>query len=306
MRRGRSFLATAVLVSLCASACEEEGGGEVDLVGTWLRTRSIQIGRPDTGRKEQDTWELTLREDGTFVELHKWTSDLENNPLQAQESRQGTYGVESGDLVLEGDWLELRSGDVESLGDLGDQIYTFTRRTKMIVSDDGNILFFGTDLDHFQNSWVYPYPSSYLVMHFDESTSTLWREFSGELLDRDGNVLERRQERFEFQILGNDECQGQYSRTFVETNMAGEETKNESVSGPFTSCTYSISSNTEVENVDGAMIPVMAMDFQYEADDLTYTVTPHEYYIRVGQHYLGYHTSERETALRNSAYVRIR
>jgi hypothetical protein len=133
-------------------------------------------------------------------------------------------------------------------------------------------------------------------MYRDPETNTLEREFSIELKDVNGEVLELRTESYQFQVTSTG-CSGQYSLTHVLQGLEDQS------SGPFTDCQYALTEKVEVEDVDGSIVLVPAVVFTFEADGLD--GTQQEFYIQVGDHYLGYNPSEQMTAIKNSAFVRV-
>jgi len=291
MRSFRVFAALIALASLLAAAGCDEDSGESDVVGDWLRTRTLHVGN----RTEVDTWKITFNDDGTFTELHMETDDLDNDPFVAQESRQGNYQVDkNGNVALTGEWLDMTSGEVDSLGDLGENLYGYSRQVMMIRAPGGDKLFIGPDVLTFSN---WPYSQSYNLMYKDPENNTLSRQFLIELKDVAGEVIEHRAESYQFQVTANG-CSGQYSLTSILQGME------EQSSGPFTECQYALTEAVEVEDVDGSIVQVQAVVFTYEADGLT--GTQQEFYIAVGDHYLGYNPSEQATAIRNSAFVRVK
>jgi len=290
MRSFRVFTALLVLLTALAG-CDEGGGGATDITGDWLRTRTLHVGN----RTEVDTWKITFHDDGTFTEVHMETDDVDNDPLVAQEARQGTYQLDkAGNVALNGDWLDMTAGDVDSLSDLGDNLYGYTRHVMMILSPGGDKMFIGPDVLAFSN---WPYSQSYNLLYFDPENNALSRQFTIELKDALGEVIEHRTESYQFQVGASTGCSGQYSMTHV---LQGIE---EQSSGPFTSCEYAITDAVDVEDVDGSMVQVQAVTFTYEADG--FSGTEQEFYVKVGDHYLGYNPSEQDVAIRNSAYVRL-
>jgi hypothetical protein len=280
----------ALLALMAVAGCDDEGQDEFDIVGDWLRTRTLQVGN----RTEVDTWKISFAEDGTFTEVHMETDDLDNDPFVPQESRQGTYNIDKhGNVTLTGQWLDMTGGSVDSLGELGENMYGYQRQVMSIRAPGGDMIFIGPDVLHFSN---WPYSQSYDLLYKDAENNTLTREFTLELVDGESQVLEQRIESFQFQVSANG-CGGQYS---LVTILQGIE---EQSSGQFTECGYAVTEAVEVEDVDGSIVQVQAVTFTYEAEGLT--GTQQEFYIQVGDHYLGYNPSEQATALRNSAFVRV-
>jgi hypothetical protein len=278
---------------LALSGCEEEESGAVDITGEWLRTRTLQVGN----RTEVDTWKITFHEDGTFDELHMETENLDEEPFVARESRQGTYQIDkAGNVALSGEWLDMTSGEVNSLSDLGDNLYGYQRHVMMIIAPGGDKLFLGPDVLHFSN---WPYSQSYNLLYHNPDTNSLERQFMIELKDTAGEVVEHRTESYQFQVTSNS-CTGQYSLVHVLQGMEEEH------SGPFTSCEYAITDAVEVEDVDGSTVVVQAVVFTYDADGFDSTQPQQEFYIKVGDHYLEYNPSEQAMAIRNSAFVRVK
>jgi hypothetical protein len=288
----RVLIALVMLTPVVAAAgCEAEGGGPSDITGDWLRTRTLHVGN----RTEVDTWKITFNPDNTFVEVHMETDDLDNEPFVAQEARQGTYQVDAqGNVALTGEWLDMTVGEMNSLSDIGENLYGYSRQVMMIRAPGGDKMFLGPDVLTFSN---WPYSQSYNLLYRDPETNTLRRQFSIELTDVNGEVVEHRTESYQFQVTATG-CSGQYSLTHVLN-----ETESQS-SGPFTSCEYALTEAVEVEDVDGSIVQVQAVVFTYQADGLS--GTEQEFYIAVGDHFLGYNPSEQATAIRNSAFVRVK
>jgi hypothetical protein len=280
-----------VLPMIPIVGCRDEGGeGGGGLIGTWVRERRLTVGN----RTEVEEWTITFNDDGTFVELHRETSDIDNIPLEALESRQGTWDYDGqSQVVLTGDWLDL-TGDVSSLDDLAANLFGYQREVMLFLAGDDDLLFIGPDIQHF-STW--PFAESYGLLYNDTDNNTLWREYVVELTDAEGTVLERRTESITFVVSAGDTCEGEYS---ISETVGDSTTES---SGPFTSCSYVVS-DANVEHIDGSPITVQDVRFLYEADELG-DGTQQEWYIQVGDNYLGYNPSEQETALRNSAFVKV-
>jgi len=270
--------------------CEDDGDGSgADLIGTWVRERRLTVGN----RTEVEEWSITFNDDGTFVELHRETSDIDNIPLEALESRQGTYDYDGKSMVtLTGDWLDL-TGDVSSLDDLATNLFGYERQIMLVLAGDGDLLFMGPDVQHF-STW--PFAESYGLLYNDSENNAFWRQYVVQLTDADGIVLERRTENISFTVTAGDTCAGEYSVSETISDVTTES------SGSFTSCSYVVS-QASVEHVDGSMVSVQDVRFLYEAEGLDNN-PQQEWYIQVGDNYLGYNPSEQEAALRNSAFVK--
>ncbi len=286
-----SLLGAAVLASV--GSCDSSGG-DPDWVGHWLRTRSLDVGN----RTQVERWYLEIETDGTFTEYHEETydvNDLEQYPFEAVEAREGTWQQDGENLLLTGDWLDFGGGDIGSLEDLAGSLYGYTRSAMMLFAREGDLLFLGPDVTHFT---VWPHAESYTILYSDTGANRLWRRSSVELTDAAGQVLQRIDEELAFNVTGTSECTGELSLTVDDQSGVTQ------VNGPLTSCEYSVSDGVEVQDVGGSgTLTVQAVEFVYEAEGLG--TLQREYFIQVGEHYLGYRPSEQAMALCNSAFVRV-
>ena len=287
-----SLTLALALVALAGASCDDAGGGD-ELVGKWLRTRSLEVGT----RLEVERWRLEIKDDGTFVELHDETydaNDLDSYPYEMVDSRQGSWSKSDEDhITLTGEWLDFGGPEIESLGDLADSLYTFTREAMIATARDGRILLVGPDITYF-TGW--PHSESYSVMYNDQGNNTLWRTSFVELVDADGTVLQSVDESLTIQVAGDLTCSGEIE--LVESGQGGET----QASGPLIDCTYTVSDAVEIQDTNDGVLSVQSVVFEYEANGLS--GLQREHFIQVGEHYLGYNQSEQAMALKNSAFVR--
>lgn len=295
MTTGRTLIASLLgaAVLACAGSCDSSGG-EAAWVGRWMRTRSLEVGN----RVQVERWHLTIDADGTFTEYHEESfdvNDLEQHPFEAVEFREGTWRTDDGNLLLQGEWLNFPGSGIDSLGDLEVNLFGYTRSAMMVFARDGDLLFLGPDVTHFT---VWPHAESYTILYHESGANRLWRRSSVELTDAAGQVLQRIDEQLTFDVTGSAECTGELVLSSVD--QSGTVT----VDGPLTSCQVAVSDGVEIRDVEGTgTLTVQAVEFVYEAAGLGNL--QREYFIQVGEHYLGYRPSEQAMALRNSAFVRV-
>jgi hypothetical protein len=272
----------------------DSSGGEDPWVGHWLRTRSLDVGN----RTQVDRWHLTIDADGTFTEYHEETydvNDLAQYPFEAVESREGTWRTDEGNLLLEGEWLNFPGSGIDSLDDLEANLFGYTRSAMAIFAREGDLMFLGPDVTHFT---VWPHAESYTILFSESGANRLWRRSRVELTDAAGQVLQRIDERLTFNVTGTSECSGEL--VLSSEGQSGTVTAD----GPLTFCEYAVSDAVEIQDIAGSgTLTVQAVEFRYEAAGLG--TLQREYFIRVGEHYLGYRPSEQAMALRNSAFVRV-
>ncbi|HUT78892.1 MAG TPA: hypothetical protein VM285_14440 [Polyangia bacterium] len=295
MRIGHALITSLLGVALLALAAScDSSGGEPEWVGHWLRTRSLEVGN----RVQVERWHLALEADGTFTEYHEESydgNDLEQYPYEAIESREGTWREDGENLLLTGEWLEFGGGGIESLDDLASSLFGYSRSAMMIFAREGDLLFLGPDITHFT---VWPHAESYSILYFETETNQLWRRSSVELTDSAGQVLQRIDERLELNVTGSSECTGNL------LSVTTDESGTVEIDGPLTFCEVAVSDGVEIQDVGGSgTLTVQAVEFRYEAEGLG--TLQREYFIQVGEHYLGYRPSEQAVALRNSAFVRV-
>ncbi len=289
-------IACGAMVSVACLACEASGAGG-KYVGTWLRTRTLTTTGQgaDEIELEKETWELEIRADGTFTEVHSKTNNPQSAPPEPREKRQGSWQVEDdGHLVLTGDWLDLDGPEMDSLNDVRDNLYTFTRRAMAFLDSSGDHLFVGPDVTYFTD---WPHSESYVILYYDVDNSRLWRDSAVQLVDADGEVVQERIESVSFQVTGANECSGQYS---LSENDQGSPTNLE---GELETCTYWLEEGVTVEGVGGEEIQVQAVQFEYTVGGST--DVERESYIQAGDHFLEHRPGEQADALRNSAFVRV-
>ncbi len=298
MRTWPISLALIVLLGCSLNTgCDDEGGGNAgDLIGTWLRVKTLQV----VNNVRKDTWTLTFEKDGTFLLLYQHTDNEEETPLAPMASRQGLYSVDSnGVITVEGDWLDMTS-EVTALGDLDGNFFTFTQETMLLYDEARDLLFFGPD---FHNGSIY--------MQSPEGTSrdgyTLLKNMGNAVYRREAhlvlsegadataNVVEQRDEVYEYQISGADTCEGTYSYTIT---LNGTTNTSE---GTMQGCTYTFDPNIMVEAPGGGQTPVEAVTFSYTMDSKAAS----DSFISLGEHYLSYYTGEQAKAIVEAAFVRI-
>jgi len=292
MRIGFNAVSLLLGVALLAlgGSCDDSGGG-ADWAGHWMRTRTLE---PTSQLQVVDRWHLVIGNDGTFTEYHERSDNLGQYPFEPREARKGTWRKDGENLLLEGQWLQFGTQGIESLADLEGNLYAYRRSAMVALSPSGDMLLVGPDVTHFAN---WPYSESYSLMRFDAGANRLWRRSSVELRDASGEVLQGIDEELTFNVTGTGECSGQIALKNTDGSGTVE------TEGSLTSCGYVVS-EVEIEDVGGeGTLTLQAVVFNYEAEGLTGLKT--EYFIAVGEHYLGYRSGEQAVALRNSAFVRV-
>ena len=298
MRTWPISLALIVLLGCSLNTgCDKDGNNNADdLVGTWLRVKTIDV----VNAVRKDTWTLTFNNDGTFLLLYQHTENENETPVTPVASRQGLYSVDgNGIITIEGDWLDMAS-DVTSLDDLDGHFFTFTQETMMLHDKTRDLLFFGPD---FHNGSTYTQDQQgnsrdgySLLMNVGGS---IYRREAHMLLsegtDATANVVEQRDESYEYQITGADTCEGTYSYTIT---LAATTNTSE---GTMQGCTYTHNTNIMVEAFGGGQTPVDEVTFSYTMDGTAANDT----FISLGEHYLSYYMGEQATAIVEAAFVRI-
>ncbi len=273
------------LLALSAIGCDD-GGGNDKFVGTWQRVKNFKIG----ANTRNDTWTLTFNNDGTYVFLHQRTESLESTPLAGVESRQGSYDILSnGNIELTGEWLDL-TADITSLGDLDGNLYAFNQNTQFIFDESRGHLYIGPD---FNEGSSYVAGDSYNILYNDGNAYN--RNTNLLLTDIDGNVVEEQVEQYSFTITDDINCTGSFSSLITQGGNTNED------SGSFSACTYAYDPGEVVESIGGGTESVVAVRFEYTANG----VDRIEYFIGVGDHFLGYPLGYQATALTQSAFVRV-
>lgn len=287
-----SCLAGIALPAL-AGSCDSPGS-DPDFVGRWQRTRTLEVGT----RVQAELWHLEISADGTFTEYHEETydlNDLEQYPFEPVEAREGTWQEDGENLLLTGSWLDFGGGDIGSLDDLAGSLYGYSRSAMMIFAREGDLLFLGPDVTHFT---VWPHAESYTMLFSESGANRLHRRSFVELTDAAGEVLQRIDEELVFNVTGSTECSGEIALSGVDQGGTV------AASGTLTHCEVAVSDGVEVKDVGGeGTLTVRAVEFVYEAPGLD--TVQREYFVQVGEHYVGYRPSEQAVALSNAAFVRI-
>ncbi len=298
MRTWTISLALIVLLGFSLNTgCDDEGGDNAgDLIGTWLRVKSYQV----VNNVRKDTWTLTFNKDGTFNLLYQHTDNEESTPLAPVASRQGLYSIDDNDIItIEGDWLDMTS-EVTALADLDGNFFTFTQETMLLYDEARDLLFFGPD---FHSGSTYPQDAQgnsrdgYSLLK--NMGNNVYRRDAHLILsegtDATANVVEKRDEVYEYQITGADTCDGTYS--YVITLNGTTNTSEGAMQG----CTYNHTPNIMVDAPGGGQTPVQAVTFSYTMDGSSSS----DNFISLGDHYLSYYQGEQATAIVEAAFVRI-
>ena len=170
----------------------------------------------------------------------------------------------------------------------------------MLYDETRDLLFFGPDFHSGSTYTQSPQGTSrdgYTVLK-NMGNNIYSREahlILSEGTDATANVVEQRDEAYNYQITGADTCEGTYSYKII---LNGNTNTSE---GDMQGCTYNHTSNIMVDAPGGGQTPVQAVTFSYTMDGSA----TNDNFISLGDHYLSYYQGEQATAIVEAAFVRI-